>query len=234
MRRIISILLMLVIAFGLCACVGDNTTSSDQLIGTWAAGDALWFFDDNGELRILYQGYFPGANPENYSIGEDIYNYSVDGNMLTFYNGAKDDVDAMYNRLIKFSGNNNLTLTNPEYSDDVLQLSRVKASNDANKTIIGTWIPFGYESFNLHVGTVGYGPVEQLSFYNDGTFRTITQAGNSFGEYKFLFDGEVLQMQGNGGRGELEYQLFGDEFMLLEFSIYRGEMQFSYLLKKEK
>lgn len=248
MKRITLILLTLAIAFSLCACAGENTdyteaikttteptesgTDANQLIGTWAAEDALWFFDDNGELRILYQGYFPRANPDNYSIGEDTYNYSVDEDLLSFYCGTQDDADIVYNRLIKFSGNNKLTLTNPEYGAEELELSRVKDSNGTDKTIIGTWIPFGYDSFELHIGPRGYGSVEKLSFYNDGTFRVITQTGEGFGEYTFLFDGEVLQMR-VGDHGEFDYELFGNEFMLLEFSIYNGEMQFSYLLKKE-
>ena len=232
MKRLASILLVLALAFSLCACVSENTGSTNQLIGSWATGNALLFFDDNGELRILYQGYFPRANPDNYKIGEDTYNYFVEGDMLTFYSGTKDDVDAMHNRLIKFSGNNKLTLTNPEYDAEVLELSRIKNSNGTDKTIIGTWIPFGYDSFYLSIGPRRYDAVEKLSFYNDGTFRVITQNAEGFGEYSFLFDGEVLQMR-VGDHGEFDYELFGNEFMLLKFSIYNGEMQFSYLLKKE-
>ena len=248
MRRIILILLMLAIAFSLCACVGENTgyteaikttvesteskTDTDQIVGTWSSEDALWFFDDNGGLRIIHQGHFPRANPDNYCIDEDTYNYSVDENVLSLFYGTQDNADIMIDRLIKFSGNNKLTLTDPERDDKVMELSRVKDSNGTDKTIIGTWIPFGYDSFYLSIGPRGYGAVEKLSFYNDGTFRVITQNGEGYGEYSFLFDGEVLQMR-VGDHGEFDYELYGNEFMLLEFSDYHGEMQFSYLLKKD-
>lgn len=226
MKKFNIILMTLVLTALICiGCAGEASVKKNQFTGTWFDEEncCLWIFNGNGSFRAL--------TPESHRVSSDEFEYSVNEKEIHFKISLDgEEIVRIYS--FDFSDNDRLILTKPEYEDVRIELTRVKDSSGNGNPIVGTWTAFDREYFDFHINNISYGDTESLSFYNDGTFRVITKGGEGSGEYTFLFDGEVLQMDCGWSVGEFDYELFSDEFMLIEFSIYNGEMQFGYLMRK--
>lgn len=225
MKNISTILVLFITAFLLMAvCTGCS--SDNKLEGAWffEEGLFLWVFDGDGTMRMISP---PGFN--NYSnVAVSQYYYSIEGNELTLKNTSSSPGEIYQ---IKFSGNDTMIFKHQGW-DEGYEFSRIKGSSNYKTAIVGTWSPVNDQEFDIHIGSSSY-PVKELSFYNDSTYRISSYMGSYSGEYTFLFDGDALQMQSQYSRGEIDYELFGDKLLLIEFGIYNGEIPCCYLLIKE-
>lgn len=178
--------------------IGDSIIEvPNELVGMWYDHELTWVWLINTDGTINH-AFLASVTPIT-SISDNSWlyaTYEVNGDDITFtYSDAvmayAVDPDESNVETMKFSiEDDRLYMGEGGYN----YLSRIPLSESRVSTIVGTWkLHEGAHPGELLCLTDEYGTIsgEEISFYNDGTFKTDL---GDYGTYELMFDGGSVML----------------------------------------